>query len=47
MNMVSGLIGFGSFFICLLAIGALGYWKADNLEAWANKRFPQRKKPHE
>jgi hypothetical protein len=37
MNMLAGLIGYGAFALSLLAIGVVGYWKADQLERWAKK----------
>jgi hypothetical protein len=39
MNLTAALIGYGSFVLSLLAIGVVGYWKADALEAWATRRF--------
>ncbi|RBP69565.1 hypothetical protein [Marinobacter nauticus] len=39
MNMAAALIGYGSFVLSLLAIGVVGYWKADALEAWARRRY--------
>jgi hypothetical protein len=38
MDMLAGLIRFGAFVLTLTLLGAAGYWKAEQLEAWA-KRF--------
>jgi hypothetical protein len=38
VNMLAGLIGFGGFFLTLALLGLVGYWRADQLEAWAKKR---------
>ncbi|MBL3556406.1 MULTISPECIES: hypothetical protein [Marinobacter] len=46
MNMMAGLIGFGGFFIALVLIGVLGYWKADDLEAWAKKHLSRSENNH-
>ena len=46
MNMFAGLIGFGGFFLTLTLLGLAGYWKADQLEAWARKRFSKGKASH-
>jgi hypothetical protein len=43
MDMLAGLIGFGSFVLTLALLGAIGYWKADPLEKWA-KRLITRKR---
>lgn len=40
VNMLAGLVGFGSFFLALLLIGIIGYWKADLLEAWIKRMIP-------
>ncbi|MBW4979719.1 hypothetical protein ABWH88_04305 [Marinobacter adhaerens] len=39
MDMLAGLIGFGGFFLTLALLGLVGYWRADQLEAWAKKRY--------
>ncbi len=39
MNMTAALIGYGSFVLSLLAIGIIGYWKAESL-AWISHRSP-------
>jgi hypothetical protein len=35
--MFAALVGFGAFFLALLLIGIIGYWKADPLEAWIKR----------
>jgi len=37
MNMLLGLIGYGAFVFAIISIGIVGYWKADQLEAWTKK----------
>ena len=39
MNMLAALVGYDGFVLALLTIGLIGYWKADELEAWANRKF--------
>lgn len=39
MNMTAALIGYGGFVLSLVLISAVGYWKADKLEAWASRKF--------
>jgi hypothetical protein len=39
MNMAAALLGYGGFVVSLLIIGAVGYWKADELEAWVSRKF--------
>lgn len=39
MNMIAALIGYGGFVLTLLMIGCVGYWKADQLEAWATRKL--------
>ncbi len=39
MNMAAALLGYGGFVVSLLFIGAVGYWKADELEAWAYRKL--------
>ena len=39
MHMTAALFGYGGFVLSMLAIGAAGYWKADELEAWAIRKF--------
>jgi hypothetical protein len=39
MNMMAALIGYGSFVLSLLAIGIIGYWKADAREAWVKTKL--------
>jgi hypothetical protein len=39
MNMTAALLGYGGFVLALLIIGVVGYWKADELETWASRRF--------
>ncbi|WP_169702116.1 hypothetical protein ABWH88_09965 [Marinobacter adhaerens] len=46
MNMFLGLIGFGGFVVTLTLLGLAGYWKADQLEAWAKKHFSKGKDSH-
>lgn len=46
MNMFAGLIGFGGFFLTLALVGLAGYWRADQLEAWAKKRFSKGNNSH-
>lgn len=46
MNMFAGLIGFGSFFLTLVLLGLAGYWKADQIEAWAKQHFSKGKDSH-
>lgn len=43
MNMFAGLVGFGTFFLALLFIGIIGYWKAEPLEEWLKKCLSQNK----
>tara|TARA_R100000687_G_C6360437_1_gene123179 strand:- start:404 stop:583 length:180 start_codon:yes stop_codon:yes gene_type:complete len=46
MNMLAGLIGFSAFVLTLTLLGLVGYWKADQVEAWAKKRFSKRNDSH-
>jgi len=46
MNMAAALIGYGSFVLSLLAIGIIGYWKAESLEAWAKAKLEHRHTDH-
>lgn len=39
MNMTAALLGYGGFVLLLLTIGTVGYWKADQLEAWTYRKF--------
>ncbi|SFD95429.1 hypothetical protein SAMN04487869_101330 [Marinobacter sp. DSM 26671] len=39
MDLISGFIGFSSFFLSLLTIGLLGYWQSDRLEAWVKGKI--------
>lgn len=39
MDLISGFIGFSSFFLSLLTIGLLGYWQSDRLEAWTKEKI--------
>jgi len=43
MNMLAGLIGFSAFVLTLTLLGVVGYWKADQLEAWAKKVIEKKK----
>lgn len=43
MNLLAGLIGYGSFVLTLTLVGLIGYWKADQLEAWARDILAQKK----
>lgn len=44
--MQSALIGFGSFFVVVTAIGLVGYYYADPLENWAKEHFGKRRDRH-
>lgn len=46
MNMLAGLIGFGAFVLTLTLLGLAGYWKAEQLEAWAKKHFSKGNNSH-
>lgn len=46
MNMAAALIGYGSFVLSLLAIGIIGYWKAESLEAWGKAKLEHRHTDH-
>lgn len=39
MNMLAALVGYGGFVLALLTIGLIGYWKADELEAWTTRKL--------
>ncbi|KPP97220.1 MAG: hypothetical protein HLUCCO03_09465 [Marinobacter sp. HL-58] len=41
--MFAGLVGFGTFFLALLFIGIIGYWKAEPLEEWLKNAYRKTK----
>ncbi|KPQ01677.1 MAG: hypothetical protein HLUCCO03_11620 [Marinobacter sp. HL-58] len=43
MNMLAALAGYGGFVIALLTIGLIGYWRADQLEAWCKRKLVNRR----
>jgi len=39
MNITDALLGYDGFVLTLLLFGTVGYWKVDELEAWASRQF--------
>lgn len=42
MNLMAGFLGFSIFVCSLLAIGAVGYHYADEIERWATRKLSKR-----